>query len=127
MKQKNVHTLENLHEFLADTEGLTRQEVAAELRTAGVDVETFNADVLSIVDAADRNHASHVLKVTPSDVRTKSRDQILRLLEQIKAGVFGDNVAEMLAARQQNATELAEEDAQALLQAMVNRRELDED
>lgn len=127
MKSKNVNALRNLHEFLADTEGLTKQEVAEELRTAAVDVKGFNADVVRIVEAAHRNHVSQVIKTSPGEVQTKSRDEILKLLEQIKAGVFGDDVADMLAARQQNATELADEDVQALLQATLNRRQPDKD
>ena len=125
MKPKNVNALGNLHEFLADTEGLTKQEVAEELRTAAVDVKGFNADVLTIVETAHRNHVSQVLKTNPGEVRTKSRDEILKLLEQIKAGVFGDDVADMLAARQQNAKELADEDVEALLQATLDRRQAD--
>jgi hypothetical protein len=58
-------------------------------------------------------------------MRTKSRDEILKLLEQIKAGVFGNDVADMLAARQQNAKELAVEDVEALLQATIERRQAD--
>jgi hypothetical protein len=127
MKQNDTNALRNLHDFLADTDGLTKQEVTEELRTTGVDVERFNVDVLSIVEAAHRNRASDVLEVTPGEVRTKSRDEILKLLEQIKAGVFGDDVADMLAARQQNAKELADEDVQALLQATLNRRQADKD
>lgn len=127
MKSKNVNALRNLHEFLADTEGLSKQEVAEELRTAAVDVKGFNADVLSIVEASHRDHVSQVIKTSPGEMQTKSRDEILKLLEQIKAGVFGDDVADMLAARQQNATELADEDVQALFQATLNRRQPDKD
>ena len=77
---------------------------------------------LSLVGANIVRH-----KPIPGEVQTKSRDEILKLLEQIKAGVFGDDVADMLAARQQNATELADEDVQALLQATLNRRQPDKD
>lgn len=125
MKSKNVNALRNLHEFLADTEGLTKQEVAEELRTAALDVKKFNADVLTIVETSRRNHLSQVLKTNPGEVRTKSRDEILKLLEQIKAGVFGDDVANMLAARQQNAKGLADEDVEGLLQAALDRRQAD--
>lgn len=123
MKQNNLNTLTNLHNFLSDTDGLSKEEVAEELRTAGVDVEAFNSTVRSIVDAAHREQASKVFEVTPSDIRKKSRGEILKLLEQIKAGVFGHDVADMLAARQGDTNKLADEDLQALLQATLEKRE----
>jgi len=121
MNQKYSNTVRNLHEFLADTDGLTKQEVAEELRAAGVDVDKFNADVLSIVNAAQRKPVGLAFKVPSSDVRTKSRAEILDLLEQIQQGVFGDDLADMLAARQQGGNSLGEQDLQALLDATQNR------
>lgn len=121
MNPKTSTPVRNLHEFLADTDGLTKQEVAEELRVSGVDVETFNADVLSIVNAAERQLAKPAFKVPSADVRTKSRAEILDLLAQIQQGVFGDDLAEMLAARQQDGNSLGEQDLQAILDATQNR------
>ncbi len=121
MNQKYSNTSRNLHEFLADTDGLTKQEVAEELRAAGVDVDKFNADVLSIVNAAQRKPVECAFKVPSSDVRTKSRSEILDLLEQIQQGVFGDDLADLLAARQSGGNSLGEQDLQALLDATQNR------
>ncbi len=123
MKQNNLNTLANLHNFLSDTDGLSKEEVAEELRTAGVDVDGFNSAVQSIVHMAHQKQAREILEVTPSDIRKKSRSEILQLLEQIKAGVFGYDVADMLAARQGDTSKLADEDLQALLQATLEKRQ----
>jgi len=123
MKHKGMNKLNNLQEFLADTEGQTKKEVAEELRREGVDVEKFNSDVRSIIDTACRAYPGRAAEGTHTELHTKSREEILQLLGQIQAGVFGNDLAEMLAARQQNDKGLAEEDIQILLRAAESRLE----
>jgi superfamily I DNA/RNA helicase len=120
MKDK-MSTLKNLHEFLADTEGQTQNEVAEELRQAGVDVEKFNSEVRSIVDAVCRRYAARTPNLKHGELRSKTREEILQLLAQIQAGVFGNDLAEMLAARQRQEKGLGEQDIQQLLEEAQSR------
>jgi superfamily I DNA/RNA helicase len=121
MKEKEMSRLTNLHEFLADTEGQTKNEVAEELRQAGVDVEKFNSEVRSIVDAVCRRYAGRTPNSKLGELRNKTREEILQLLAQIQAGVFGSDLAEMLAARQRQEKGLGEQDIQQLLEEARSR------
>ena len=116
-----MNTLNNLQEFLADTEGQTKNEVAQELRQDGVDVENFNSEVRSIVDAVSRRYADITPNIKRGELRSKTREEILQLLAQIQAGVFGSDLAETLAARQREEKGLGEQDIQQLLEEAQSR------
>jgi hypothetical protein len=94
MNQNHQKTVEHLHMFLADTEGETSEEVRRELQAAGVDVAGFVRDIRSIVaqgQSARMKRSSRLARFA-----NMTRQEILRLLEEMQAGLSNENVDPVL-------------------------------
>jgi hypothetical protein len=108
-----------LHLFLADTEGESREEVTRGLRAAGVDVEAFVADIKRI--AGTRSGFSRVGRFA-----NKTREEILKLLEECQVGISGGLFGTGLATREDGELNLlSDEQLRSLLEKLETQRPSD--
>ena len=93
MSQNHQKTVEHLHMFLADTEGETSQEVTRGLQAAGVDVAGFVRDIRSVAQgpSARVKRPSRLARFA-----NMTRQEILRLLEEMQAGLSNENADPVL-------------------------------
>ncbi len=119
MSKNYQKAAERLNQFLADTEGESRDEVTRELRAAGVHVEWFVADIKRI--AGVRGGFSRVGRFA-----NKTREEILKLLEECQAG-FSSGLSEGgLAAREGGGLDqLSDEQLRSLLEKLEAERPSD--
>lgn len=110
---KNYQTaVERLHLFLADTEGESRDEVRRGLRAAGVDVEQFVSDIKRI--AGVRSGFSRMGRFA-----NKTREEILKMIEEIQLGTSGALSGASLATREGGGlNQLSDEELQTLLEKL---------
>ena len=118
MSKNNPKAAERLNLFLADTEGESLGDVTRELRAAGVNVEGFVADVKRI--AGVRSGFSRV-----SRFANKTREEILKLLEECQTGLSSALAQPGLAAREGELDQLSDEQLQKLLEKLESERPTD--
>ena len=129
MSKNYRKALENLDLFLADTEGQTAEEVAKDLKEEGVDVEKFlnkikgvvrkgYQDQLRAVVAAERQAALRHKHSRFGDLATKTKQELLSIIAEVRAGVFGTALSQAAVARfrNRNSTSLSEEDLRSWLE-----------
>jgi len=80
MSNNHQKSVEGLYLFLASADGESRDEVTRGLRAAGVNVDAFVADLKRIAGA--RGGFSRV-----SRFANKTREEILKLLEDCQVGI----------------------------------------
>jgi hypothetical protein len=116
MSKNHQNAVEHLHLFLADTEGESRDEVTRGLRNAGVDVERFVSDIKRI--AGVRSGFSRVGRFA-----NKTREEILKLLEELQVGTSGALSGAGLATREGGElNQLSDEELRALLEKLEAER-----
>ena len=116
MSKNYQNAVEHLHLFLADTEGESRDEVTRGLRNAGVDVERFVADIKRI--AGVRSGFSRVGRFA-----NKTREEILKLLEELQVGTSDVLSGAGLATREGGGlSQLSDDKLRALLEKLEAER-----
>jgi hypothetical protein len=118
MSKNYQQAAERLSLFLADTEGESVGDVTRELRSAGVNVEGFVADIKRI--AGVRSGFSRVGRFA-----NKTREEILKLLEECQAGFSSGSAQAGLAAREGGLDQLSDEQLQSLLEKLESERPTD--
>lgn len=121
--------LENLDLFLADTEGQTAEEVAKDLKDKGVDIEKFlngikrvvrkgYQDQLRAAASAERQGALRHGRSRFGNLATKTKQELLSIIAEVQAGVFGTALSQAAVARfrNRNNTSLSEEDLRSWLE-----------
>jgi hypothetical protein len=116
MSKNYQNAVEHLHLFLADTEGESRDEVTRGLRATGVDVERFVADIKRI--AGVRSGFSRVGRFA-----NKTREEILKLLEELQVGTSSALSGAGLASREGGGlNQLSDDELRALLEKLEAER-----
>lgn len=118
MSKNYSKVAERVNLFLADTEGESRDELTRELRAAGVNVERFVADIKRI--AGVRSRFSRVGRFA-----NKTREEILKLLEECQAGLSSGLPEAGLAAREGGLDQLSDEQLKSLLEKLEGDRSHD--
>ncbi len=119
MSKNYEKSFEHLHLFLADTEGESREDVTRGLRAAGVDVDAFVADIKRI--AGVRRGFSRVGRFA-----NKTREEILKLLEDCQVEITGAIFGTGLATREGGElNELSDEQLRSLLEKLEAQRPSD--
>jgi len=129
MSKNYRKALENLDLFLADTEGQTPEEVAKELKDQGVDVEKFLTNIKGVVRkgyqgqlkaaaAAERQSTVRYRRGRFGDLATKTKKELLSIIAEVQAGIFGTALGQAAVARFRNRdnTTLSEEDLRSWLE-----------
>ena len=115
MSKNYQRAAERLNLFLANTEGESRDDVVRELREAGVNVDGFVADIKRI--AGVRTGFSRVGRFA-----NRTREEILKLLEECQAGLSSGLPEVGLAARESGLDQLSDEQLQSLLEKLEGER-----
>jgi hypothetical protein len=116
MSKNYQESVERLHLFLANTEGESLEEVTRELRVAGVDVDAFVSDIKRI--AGVRSGFSRVGRFA-----NKTREEILKLLEDCQVGLSDSIFKAGLATRESGElNQLSDEQLRALLEKLEAQR-----
>jgi hypothetical protein len=76
----------HLAEFLADTEAMPLEAVITELQSADVNVTQFVAEVKALADEPPRSNG--IFRVV-GDLAQRSKDELMKLLEELESGPFG--------------------------------------
>jgi hypothetical protein len=118
MSKNYQKAAECLNLFVADTEGESLGDVTHELRAAGVNVEGFVTDVKRI--AGVRSGFSRVGRFA-----NKTREEILKLLEECQVGISSGLAQSGLAAREGGLEQLSDEQLQKLLEKLESERPTD--
>ena len=118
MSKNYQKAAECLNLFVADTEGESLGAVTHELRAAGVNVEGFVTDVKRI--AGVRSGFSRVGRFA-----NKTREEILKLLEECQTGLTSGLAQSGLAAREGELDQLSDEQLQKLLEKLESERPTD--
>ncbi|ODU24922.1 MAG: hypothetical protein ABS95_01315 [Verrucomicrobia bacterium SCN 57-15] len=116
MSKNYQNAVEHLHLFLADTKGESRDEVTRGLRAAGVDVERFVGDIKRI--AGVRSGFSRVGRFA-----NKTREEILKLLEELQVGTSNVLSGAGLATREGgDLNQLSDDELRALVEKLEAER-----
>ncbi len=119
MSKNHQKSVEGLHLFLASTDGESREEVTSGLRAAGVNVDAFVADLKRIAGA--RGGFSRV-----SRFANKTRDEILKLLEECQVGISDGLFQTGLSTREGGElNQLSDEQLRLLLEKLEAQRPSD--
>ena|ERR1041385_4730801 len=112
MSKKNQKSLRHLETFLADTAGQTKEEIVAELKAEGVNIDQFLQDVETIVRkgyqgelksiAAEERDARNSPDSLFGDIASKTTMEVQELFAKIKNGVFGEDLRQAALARCRN-------------------------
>jgi hypothetical protein len=129
MSKNYRKSLENLDLFLADTEGQTTEEISKELKDQRVDVEKFLNKIKGVVRkgyqgqlraaaAAERQATVQRTLGRFGDLAAKTKEELLSLIAEIQAGMFGAALSKAAVARfrNRNNTSLSEEDLRSWLE-----------
>ncbi len=119
--------LSDLEEFLADTEGESKEDVVAELRANKVNVNQFFSRVQQTVQEGYRKQlqglaaAQQEAEVSPgflAGLTQMSRDAMLAFFERVRKGEYGGEYREAALARCRNkdASELTDEELRSWLE-----------
>jgi hypothetical protein len=112
MSKNHQKSVEGLYLFLADTDGESREEVTRGLRAAGVNIDVFVADLKRIAGAG-----SGFSRV--SRFANKTREEIIKLLEECQVGIPDGLVQTGLATREGGElNQLSDEQLQLLLEKL---------
>lgn len=119
MSKNHQKSVEALYLFLASTDGESRDAITSALRTAGVNVNTFVADLKRIAGA--RGGFSRV-----SRFANKTRAEILKLLEECQASISDGVFQTGLATREGGElNQLSDEQLRLLLEKLEPERPSD--
>jgi hypothetical protein len=119
MSKNHQKSVEGLYLFLAGTDGESREEVTRGLQAAGVNVDSFVADLKRI--AVARGGFSRV-----SRFANKTRDEILKLLEECQVEISDGLLQTGLATREgAELNQLSDEQLRSLLEKLEAQRPYD--
>jgi hypothetical protein len=119
MSNNHQKSVEGLYLFLASADGESRDEVTRGLRAAGVNVDAFVADLKRIAGA--RGGFSRV-----SRFANKTREEILKLLEDCQVGISDGLFQTGLATREGGElNQLSDEQLRLLLEKLEAQSQSD--
>lgn len=124
----NRDRLSDLEEILAEIEGQSTDEIAADLRKAGIDTDAFLMRANKVMQEQYRKHLhelaeeeQHIARVVPSlfaDVASMDREELLMSFATLQNGSMGDAYKEAALAhfRNKDTAELSDDDLRSWLQ-----------
>ena len=124
----NRDRLSDLEEILAEIEGQSTDEIAADLRKAGIDTDAFLMRANKVMQEQYRKHLHEVAeeeqliaRVVPSlfaDVASMDREELLMSFATLQNGSMGETYKEAALARCRNkdTAELSDDDLRSWLQ-----------
>jgi hypothetical protein len=113
---------EHLADFLADTEAMPLEAVFAELHAADVNVAQLVADAKTLTAEPSRTHAA--LRFA-GDLARRSKQELMKLLEELEAGPFGSENGASLpaAARSRDLSRLSDDELRERIEKHQDKRE----
>jgi hypothetical protein len=111
---------EQLAEFLADTEAIPLETVVAELQGADVTVAQFIAEAKALTAEPSRAHAALQFA---GDLARRSKEELMRLLEELESGPFGANASSPLpaAARTRDLSRLSDKELRERIEKLQDK------